>query len=60
MSESMESAARSKGAGLYNFYTPFYWGLDTVFNTKVKLNIADILSLEKYPGFPGYLTTYTH
>ena len=35
------------------FYKPFYWGLDTVFNANVKLNIADIFSLEKYPGVTG-------
>ena len=34
-------------------YKPYYWGLDTVFNAKVKLRIGDIFSLKKYPGFPG-------
>ena len=34
-------------------YKPYYWGLDTVFNAKVKLRISDILSLKKYPGFQG-------
>lgn len=45
-------------------YKPYYWGLDTVFNAKVKLRIGDIFSLKKYPGFPGaeislFLTTLT-
>ena len=34
-------------------YKPYYWGLDTVFNAKMKLRISDIFSLKKYPGFQG-------
>lgn len=42
------------GVGMeHPIYKPYYWGLDTVFNAKVKLRIGDIFSLKKYPGFPG-------
>lgn len=42
------------GGGMeHPIYKPYYWGLDTVFNAKVKLRIGDIFSLKKYPGFPG-------
>ena len=47
------SGMASVSAMEHPFYKPFYWGLDTVFNTKVKLSVSDILSLERYPDFPG-------
>jgi hypothetical protein len=35
------------------FYPPNLWGLDYHFNTFNKLYVADILSLQSYPSYPG-------
>ena len=35
------------------YYPIRFWGLDQLYQAKVKLNVADALALKEYPGFSG-------
>lgn len=35
------------------YYEPRFWGLDPVFSARVKLNVADVMSLQPHPTVPG-------
>ena len=35
------------------FYHPRLWGLDPLFENKLKLNIIDVLQLIQYPNYKG-------
>eukprot|EP00731_Ephydatia_muelleri_P027320 Em0019g193a len=42
------------------YYPIRFWGLDQLYQAKVKLNVADALSLKEYPGFSGVYSILNH